>query len=531
MAPRPGKSTGVNKTPHRMKTRARTRHTEALQRRLNDLHAQSNENVATRQALEIQIKEVQQRLQNPEIINKDEDEAQLKALFHKINQVTEKEEAIQAQIKAADEEQQGSAMDVDQESGSHPPDFAQTREDRVPVDDSDENSTPTDYADISPAPTIDLTGDDEAERWGLDGGITLAMSKAGRGSKYLNSYGPKSCAVLVWEHAKAERTVDRLTNIRGNPHRKALETDDEGDLIHRGKIRKTLNVAWEPKRKIRTIEDLLDSVEELNPQNKDRDPKYRYPFSTVLVEWPDGLERTWINRTNYKALSSQSKASTERTDRKFYQIGLLQVRRYREFLWGDRSKLGDLERTPPGLTESPEPGESNAIRVDSASHPASNNLQGRGESNGASQVGQVQGAQNVGDQTSPSDSSRPGQVSLTPSSPNQGSQNAGSQTPSSQNPGSGSQGQAGQHLDNQNQGGQSRGGQTQGSPSHDNKPRTMRSFYTEWLRENDLDTNTDVSTLGDELFGRFKAAAHAYVDEYKRKFGQQLQDDMDILKR
>ncbi|EAW11463.1 uncharacterized protein ACLA_091610 [Aspergillus clavatus NRRL 1] len=70
-----------------------------------------------------------------------------------------------------------------------------------------------------------------------------------------------------------------------------------------------------------------------------------------------GLERTWISRTNYKALSSQSKASNKRTDRKFYQIGLLQVERYQEIMWGDRRNLRDLNRTPAGLTESPEPGQ------------------------------------------------------------------------------------------------------------------------------------------------------------------------------
>jgi hypothetical protein len=59
----------------------------------------------------------------------------------------------------------------------------------------------------------------------------------------------------------------------------------------------------------------------------------------------------------------------------------------------------------------------------------------------------------------------------------------------------------------------------------------MSNFYAEWLRENNLDANTEVRTLEDELFGRFRAAAHAYADEYERKVGQQLQDDMGILKR
>ncbi|CEL07066.1 hypothetical protein ASPCAL10231 [Aspergillus calidoustus] len=117
---------------------------------------------------------------------------------------------------------------------------------------------------------------------------------------------------------------------------------------------------------------------------------------------------------------------------------------------------------------------------------------------------------------------------------NAGSQNTGSQNTGSQNTGSqntGSQGQASQHQDNKKHGDQNRGDQTQESSNHGNNPRTMRSFYAEWLRENDLDANTEVSTLGDQLFGRFTAAAHAYADEYERRFGQQLQDDMGILKR
>ena len=84
---------------------------------------------------------------------------------------------------------------------------------------------------------------------------------------------------------------------------------------------------------------------------------------------------------------------------------------------------------------------------------------------------------------------------------------------------------------NQNQTNPSQGSQNYGTPSHDSKPRTMSSFYAEWLREDNLDANTDVDALGDELFGRFTAAAHAYADEYASKSGNQLLDEMGILKR
>ncbi|KAL2867676.1 uncharacterized protein BJX67DRAFT_75931 [Aspergillus lucknowensis] len=81
-----------------------------------------------------------------------------------------------------------------------------------------------------------------------------------------------------------------------------------------GKIKKFLNVAWEARWMIWTIEDLRDSVEELNPANKVREPKDRNPLSPVLVEWTGGLQCTWIDLTNHKSLSGKSKALTEWRD-------------------------------------------------------------------------------------------------------------------------------------------------------------------------------------------------------------------------
>ncbi|GCB24412.1 hypothetical protein AAWM_07297 [Aspergillus awamori] len=106
------------------------------------------------------------------------------------------------------------------------------------------------------------------------------MNKPGKGTLYLNSYGYKSCALIVWEHDQAERTVGSLTNIRGGPHQKALETNADGEYAHKGKIKTILNVAWQPKRKIRSIDDLLNTAEELNPRNKERYAKYRAVSST-----------------------------------------------------------------------------------------------------------------------------------------------------------------------------------------------------------------------------------------------------------
>ncbi len=70
------------------------------------------------------------------------------------------------------------------------------------------------------------------------------MNKASKGLIYLNSYGYKSCAITIWEKEEAERIVDKLINIRGDPHKKAM------DYVHQGKIKKILDVAWQPKRKI-----------------------------------------------------------------------------------------------------------------------------------------------------------------------------------------------------------------------------------------------------------------------------------------
>ena len=75
-----------------MTTRGRERDTEALQRRLNDPHAQSTANKANKKAPEDQVREVKQRLQNPDFINQAENEKQPKALLDQISKVTEKEE-------------------------------------------------------------------------------------------------------------------------------------------------------------------------------------------------------------------------------------------------------------------------------------------------------------------------------------------------------------------------------------------------------------------------------------------------------
>ena len=255
--------------------------------------------------------------------------------------------------------------------------------------------------------------------------------------------------------------------------------------------------------------DLLESVEELNPANKQPNKRYRFPFSTVLVEVVN-LGRIWIDRTGYKTLTTtknkekgytgkkekgrSAKTENERTDRKFYEIALHQVKRYQGFIGATR--LGQ-ERTPTPLEESPEP-------------------------QGSSRNGQSTSAQQSG----------PAQSGPAQSGQNQSGQGRSGQGRSGQ--GQSGQGRSGQGQSGQGQNGQSQDGQSQDGQSvvdHSNdKPRTIRSFYEDWLKENNLSKGTAPEHLSQEQFGKFKAAAHSYVDKYTADTNLQVLDDMDILK-
>ena len=103
------------------------------------------------------------------------------------------------------------------------------------------------------------------------------------------------------------------------------------------------------------MQDLLDSIEELNPVNKIDDLKYRFLFSTVVVGWKDvWLSPACINRLNYKDLTSASKEASKRTNRKFYKIACLQVKRFKNWVGEDR--LG-RDKSPSPLEETLEPEE------------------------------------------------------------------------------------------------------------------------------------------------------------------------------
>jgi hypothetical protein len=131
--------------------------------------------------------------------------------------------------------------------------------------------------------------------------------------------------MLIWESLEANETVESITNIRGFPHQKALEQDDEnGSYLHYGKIASIKAIAWKPKSKVQCVNDLLDSAAELDPARK-ANGRYIFPYSTVLVSWKHKMTPVWISRSGYKTLTGTGKKAQERTDRKFYQIACRQV--------------------------------------------------------------------------------------------------------------------------------------------------------------------------------------------------------------
>lgn len=221
-----------------------------------------------------------------------------------------------------------------------------------------DHERPKDYKDY---PFIDLTLDDNdgpSEQLFENGTVTLKKN-ARSGSDYLNSYGPLNCAMTIWSSNAAPNEVEECTYLKGHPHKEAMLEDETGKVLYKGMIRNIKKVAWQPRREGSTMLDLLESVEELNPEVKKTNPKYTFPFTTVLVDWKKGanlapLPPLWISRTNYKLLTSSAKKESLRTDRRIYAVALVQVKNYRN--WA--GKLLDNNWTGEkrvGLAQSPTP--------------------------------------------------------------------------------------------------------------------------------------------------------------------------------
>lgn len=221
-----------------------------------------------------------------------------------------------------------------------------------------DHERPKDYKDY---PFIDLTlddGDGPSEQLFENGTVTLKKN-ARSGSDYLNSYGPLNCAMTIWSSNAAPNEVEGCTYLKGHPHKEAMLEDETGKVLYKGMIRNIKKVAWQPRREGSTMLDLLESVEELNPEVKNTNPKYTFPFTTVLVDWKQGvnlapLPPLWISRTNYKILTSSAKKESLRTDRRIYAVALVQVKNYKN--WA--GKLLDNKWTGEkraGLAQSPTP--------------------------------------------------------------------------------------------------------------------------------------------------------------------------------
>ncbi|KAJ5130649.1 uncharacterized protein N7515_006688 [Penicillium bovifimosum] len=218
-----------------------------------------------------------------------------------------------------------------------------------------DHEKPKDYKDY---PFVDLTlGDDDGPSERLfENGTVILKKNARSGVDYLNSYGPLNCAMTIWSSNAAPNKVEDCTYLKGSPHNQAELKDETGKALYKGMIRNIKKVAWQPRREGSTMLDLLESVEELNPEVKKRNTRYIFPFTTVLVDWKQGvnLPPVWISRTNYKKLSSTAKKEGLKTDRRIYAVALVQVKNYRN--WAGKlldNKWTGMQRI--GLAQSPTP--------------------------------------------------------------------------------------------------------------------------------------------------------------------------------
>jgi hypothetical protein len=212
---------------------------------------------------------------------------------------------------------------------------------------------PSHYADFP-----DLTDDEDGPDGILDDGVRLVEANRQNGKLYLTSYGPKNSALITWTSVFATKHIHNVTNFHLHHQKVAMDRDKDGSLTYKGRIASIKQIAWQPRGDIRCIEDLLESVEELNPQNKKHDPKYRFPFSTALVDWTTGPslseppKQIWIGRSDYKRLTT-GKNANERANYKFYTKACLQVKRFKQWIGNERQGRDDISPTP--LRETPFP--------------------------------------------------------------------------------------------------------------------------------------------------------------------------------
>ncbi|KAJ5369942.1 uncharacterized protein N7496_006034 [Penicillium cataractarum] len=269
-----------------------------------------------------------------------------------VNEINEVNELFASQTQPLDSKRSPNTESVQEQPLNN-------QNNKLPSD-GETGRRPKDFADF----IYDLTQDDDSPSFSLEDGTVLLKARGGKLS--LNSYGPRNSPMFIWSTSPASYRVKKVTNLLGKPHKQAMERDDETDsLVYKGKIGPIKAVAWLPRNGGDSMLGLLDSVEELNPSNKERDSNYRYPFSTVLVDLEGGEEQmqsVWIDRSKYKSLSSAGKDSSKRTDRKFYEKACTQVKNFRDWAgkaldidWKGKAREGRDDRSPTPLEETPEP--------------------------------------------------------------------------------------------------------------------------------------------------------------------------------
>lgn len=366
--------------------------------------------------------------------------------------------------------------------------------------DGETGRRPKDFADF----IIDPTQDDDSPSFSLEEGTVLLRARGGKLS--LNSYGPRNSPMFIWSTSPASYRVKKVTNLLGQPHKQAMERDDETDsLIYKGKIGPVKAVAWLPRNGGDSMLGLLNSVEELNPSNKERDSNYKYPFSTVLVDLEGGekVQSVWIDRSKYKWLSSAGKDSSKRTDRKFYEKARTQVKNFRDWAgknldidWDGEVREGRDDRSPTPLEETPEPEDTtkNTPRKNDPYQAASN--QAASDQAASDQAASNQAASN--------------QAASNQAASNQAAVNVNglsgekSSLPREKQP-------------------------TASGGEEEEEPEMISEFYEAFLEKKGVDSTIPWKELPDAVFAQFQAAAKIYIRDLKKQ-NYRVVDDMSFGK-
>ncbi|KAJ5366085.1 hypothetical protein N7541_000026 [Penicillium brevicompactum] len=358
----------------------------------------------------------------------------------------------------------------------------------------------------------------------LEGGTTLAEANSFSGKLHLNSYGPKNSAMLTWSSSAGDKRGPNVRNIRADPHKLAMDTDDDGKFIHKGKIGSIKAIAWRPRCPVGGMRDLLASVRELDPANKDNNSRYVYPFCTVLVDWigSDVPKPCLINRSNYKSLSVSGKDSAKRVDWKFFRIACMQVERFEK--WAGNERLGrEISSTPLYETPGPEgqrygTGAATMNTLVNATDGIDLNADGQSTSD------QNTNPQNTNPQKTSDQNTNPQNTSdQSTNPPNINAQNTNAENTNPQNTNPQSTGP--QNTSAQNPIGQSSSALSNGSSNNQTQPSPKLSkFYSKWLKRQPIG-HTEFKNLDDVYIGKFEAAAFVYMQNLKRE-GYAVEDDI-----